>query len=336
VNVLVVGAGVAGLSCALELALAGAAVEVIDRGAGLGERSCSWFAGGMLAPWCEGESADPLVVRLGAQAIDWWQKRDVGLVQHGSLVVAQGRDRTELTRFARRTNNYQWLDEEGLIAIEPDLAGRFTRGLFFKDEAHINPRAALRSLSRALTNLGVGLHFGSRLEDHQSQADCIVDCRGLAARDELSDLRGVKGEMLLLHSNEFNISRPIRLLHPRIPLYIVPRGGGLFMVGATMIESDDRKRITARSMIELLQGAYALHPALAEAEVVETGCDVRPAFTDNLPRIRRRGRTVYVNGFYRHGFLLAPSLAAWTRDVVLHDAYYPEVMDEHPMQREAR
>tara|TARA_R110002095_G_scaffold137595_1_gene119220 strand:- start:138 stop:464 length:327 start_codon:yes stop_codon:yes gene_type:complete len=108
------------------------------------------------------------------------------------------------------------------------------------------------------------------------------------------------------------------------------------MVGATMIESDDRRRITARSMIELLQGAYALHPILAEAEVVEIGCDVRPAFADNLPRIRRRGNTTYVNGLYRHGFLLAPGLAEWTTSVVLNDAYYPEVMDEHPMQREAR
>tara|TARA_R110000868_G_scaffold387306_1_gene655873 strand:- start:124 stop:450 length:327 start_codon:yes stop_codon:yes gene_type:complete len=105
------------------------------------------------------------------------------------------------------------------------------------------------------------------------------------------------------------------------------------MVGATMIESNDRKRITARSMIELLQGAYALHPILAEAEVVELGCDVRPAFADNLPRIRRRGNTVYVNGFYRHGFLLAPGIAEWTREVVMNNAHYPEVMDEHSLQR---
>src|SRR5690606_5435424 len=88
--------------------------------------------------------------------------------------------------------------------------------------------------------------------------------------------------------------------------------------------------------IELLQAAYAVHPAFAEAEVVEIGTDVRPAFVDNLPKIRRRGHTVYLNGLYRHGFLLAPPLASMTAEVVLHNAYVPEVMDEHSMQRKPR
>jgi glycine oxidase len=123
------------------------------------------------------------------------------------------------------------------------------------------------------------------------------------------------------------------MLHPRVPLYVVPRGEGLFMVGATMIESDQRRRITARSMLELLSGAYALHPAFGEAEIVEIGCDARPAFADNLPRIRRRGRTLYVNGLYRHGFLLAPSLARMAADALLEERHYPEVMDEDHRQR---
>jgi glycine oxidase len=336
VKVLVIGAGVAGLCCALELANAGASVEVIDRGARLGAESCSWFAGGMLAPWCESESAEPLVVSLGTRALEWWRAREVGLVQNGSLVLAQHRDANELMRFARRTEEHQSLSESEVATLEPDLGGRFSRGLFFPQEAHINPRIALGKLIESLAQLGVSIHYNRDSAEYAHDAEHIVDCRGLSARDSLSDLRGVKGEMLLIRSSEFSVDRPIRLLHPRIPLYIVPRGNGLFMIGATMIESDDRKRITARSMIELLQGAYALHPILGEAEVVETGCDVRPAFPDNLPRIRRRGMTTYVNGFYRHGFLLAPGLAEWTKEVVLNDAYYPEVMDEHPMQREAR
>lgn len=77
----------------------------------------------------------------------------------------------------------------------------------------------------------------------------VVDCTGWAARHHLNDLRGVKGEMLLLRSKEITLARPIRLLDPRIPAYIVPRPGGAFMVGATMIESDDASRITVRSMM---------------------------------------------------------------------------------------
>jgi glycine oxidase len=101
-----------------------------------------------------------------------------------------------------------------------------------------------------------------------------------------------------------------------------------------MIESDQPTRISARSMLELLGAAYALEPAFAEAEIVEIGTGVRPAFPDNLPRIRRRGATVYVNGLYRHGFLLGPALARRTAGAVLDGRFYPEVMDdEDPRQR---
>jgi glycine oxidase len=101
----------------------------------------------------------------------------------------------------------------------------------------------------------------------------------------------------------------VRLLHPRIPLYIVPRGGGIFMVGATMVESADRRPVTARAAMELLNAAYALHPAFAEAEILEMGSNIRPALPDNLPDLRREGRVLRLNGMYRHGFLLAPALA---------------------------
>jgi glycine oxidase len=139
--------------------------------------------------------------------------------------------------------------------------------------------------------------------------------------------------MLLLRSRDITLTRAVRVLHPRWPLYVVPRGDGLFMVGATMIESDDTSRITARSVLELLNAAYALHPALGEAEIVEMGTHARPAFPDNLPRIRRVGRVFYVNGLFRHGFLLAPALARRTAEVLLHGRHFPEVMDEDPGER---
>ena len=94
----------------------------------------------------------------------------------------------------------------------------------------------------------------------------------------------------------------MRLLHPRHPVYVVPWGDGLLMIGATVIESDDAGPITVRSALELLGMAYALHPAFGEAEIVEAGAGVRPAFPDNVPRIIARGRTIHVNGLYRHGF----------------------------------
>ena len=103
----------------------------------------------------------------------------------------------------------------------------------------------------------------------------MIDCRGLAAREVLPELRGVKGEMLLLRLPELSLRRPVRVLHPRMPVYIVPRGAGLYMVGATMIESDEATRVSARSMLELLSAAYALHPAFGEAQILEIGTGVR-------------------------------------------------------------
>ena len=102
----------------------------------------------------------------------------------------------------------------------------------------------------------------------------------------------------------------MRFLHPRIPLYIVPRADNEFMIGATMIESAERGAVSVRSAIELLSAAYALHPAFGEAEILEMSADVRPAYPDNEPRIEEGGDRIFVNGFYRHGFLLAPAFAA--------------------------
>lgn len=331
--VTIIGAGVAGLTCGVELAERGTSVEVLERANDIGPQSCSWYAGGMLAPWCERECAEPLIAQLGELGLHWWRKRFAGTESCGTLLVAHGRDHAELTRFAQRTERFEWLDADGIGALEPDLSGRFTKALFLADEAHLDPRAALRFLAHRLVELGGRIRFGVDSPPDLSADHPIIDCTGLAARPALQDLRGVKGEMLLLRSREIALRRPVRVLHPRMPVYIVPRGDGMFMVGATMIERDDAGHITARSMLELLSAAYALHPAFGEAQIEEIGGQVRPAFPDNLPRLRRHGNKLYINGLYRHGFLLAPALAQMAAGVLLEHRHYPEVMDESHRQR---
>lgn len=316
------------MACAVEFAERGFAVEVFEQAHGFGPQSCSWFAGGMLAPWCECEHSTEIVASLGEQSIAWWKKRVPTFLQQGSLLVAHGRHASELIGFSRRTTRYGWLDAAAIAQLEPALAGRFPRALFFKDEAHIDPRVALRSLADRFIALGGRIHFGVTCTDESSGDHLVIDCTGWAARQELKDLRGVKGEMLVLRSKEIVLARPIRLLDPRIPAYIVPRPDGVFMVGATMIESDDATRITARSMLELLSAAYSLHPAFAEAEVLEVGTQVRPAFPDNIPRILWRRDRVYINGFYRHGFLLAPAFAQMAADAILKGEHRSRVEHE--------
>ncbi len=321
-RVTIVGAGVAGLTSAVELAGRGIAVDVIERGAHLGERCCSWLAGGMLAPFCEGESAEPEVTAAGQEALRWWPAHFTGTQLHGTLVVAAPRDVGELARFARRTEQFQWLDTGAIAELEPHLAGRFGKGLLFPAEGHLDPRQALAALVDRLAQHGVRVRFGVELTEPPGDADWVIDCRGMAARDTLSDLRGVRGEMVMLRCPDLALSRPIRLLHPRIPLYIVPRADHVFMLGATMIESAHRKGVTVRSAVELLNAAYAVHPAFAEAEIVELRADLRPAFPDNVPRLIQRDRTLHINGLYRHGFLMAPALARRAADRILRQ---PEV-----------
>ncbi|WEX74395.1 glycine oxidase ThiO [Sinorhizobium numidicum] len=306
-RVLIKGAGVAGLTTAYALAGRGAKVTVSERSPGFVD-AASWYAGGMLAPWCERESADETVLTRGIGAADWWEAAlpKGHVLRNGTLVVAPPRDRGELRRFASRTSGFRWLDAEEIRLLEPALAGRFREALFFAEEAHLDPRRALLTLKRTLEAKGVV--FGGD-DVHESDFGLTVDCTGAAKIGEVKELRGVRGEMLYLQTHEVILSRPVRMLHPRIPLYIVPRGGGLFLCGATMIESDDGGPITARSLMELLNAAYALHPAFAEARLVETGAGVRPAYADNLPQVSRGDNTVTVNGLYRHGFLLSPAVA---------------------------
>ena len=314
----VVGAGVAGLTVATALAERGAQVTLIERSREFGGNA-SWLAGGMLAPFCEGESAPESVVALGQGAINWWAARVPGVEREGTLVVAPPRDLSEIDRFAARTKGHARVDEARITELEPDLAGRFRKGLFFADEGHLDPRIALSALTERLRAKGGEIRFGVDGET-LGDAEVTIDCRGWAARNALPQLRGVRGEMMRIRSREVRLTRAVRFLHPRIPLYVVPRANGEFMIGATMIESAEKGAVSVRSAIELLSAAYALHPAFGEAEIVEMSADVRPAFPDNEPRIEEREGRIFVNGFYRHGFLLAPAFAGRAATMALDRA----------------
>ena len=254
------GAGVAGLSMAAELTTRGAKVQVIAPAGPPGDHACSWWAGGMLAPECEGLLTEPAIVHHGRAAADWWEGHGATVTRNGTLVVALGRDSSELRTFQRRVPAAEALDASGIAELEPDLDGRFRQGLFLPSEAHLDPRATLAHLHARVSDAG------TVISGKASPTGTLVDCRGLSARNELPDLRGVKGEMVVVRCPDVALTRPVRLLHPRFPLYIVPRSGSVFMLGATQIESGERNRATVRSVMELLNAAYALHPAFGEAE----------------------------------------------------------------------
>ena len=163
----------------------------------------------------------------------------------------------------------------------------------------------------------------------EKKFDLVIDCRGTGAKTKpvknstqatqanpLTDLRAVRGELFQLFAPNVNISRPIRLMHPRYQLYIAPKGKGFYVVGATEIESDDTSPMTVRSAMELLSAAYSVHPGFAEANIRQQISQLRPAFSDNQPKIFHQTGLIQVNGLYRHGFLIAPVVLAQVCDLV--------------------
>jgi len=325
------GAGIVGLWQALTLARRGHRVTLAERSAEPFADACSPYAGAMLAPRCEEESAEAIVRELGLRGIALWKDTYPGTIANGSLVVAPPRDRVLLDRFTRMTEGGERLDAGALTALEPDLGPRFGIALYYDGEAHLNPDAALAFLLGEVQKAGVTVQFG--MDDIPPGADLVIDCRGLAAKDSLPTLRGVRGERIVVRAPDIAIARPVRLLHPRFPLYLVPWGDGRFMVGATAIEREDAGPVTLRSALELLSAAYVLDPAFGEAEILALGAGVRPAFPDNRPRIIAAKGYIYVNGLYRHGFLLAPVMAELVADYLETGATDPEVFVADPAQR---
>ncbi|WP_441241023.1 FAD-dependent oxidoreductase [Tardiphaga sp. 768_D3_N2_1] len=325
-SISIIGAGIAGAWQALMLAKAGHAVTLYERDNAEMRESTTHWGGGMLAPWCEAEVSEPVVSRLGLRALDLWREELPDTPFNGSLVIAHARDRADFERFAKMTSGHTRLDAAGIAEIEPSLEGRFRDGLFYPGEGHVEPRLVLPELHRRITEAGGVIKYNCEAKAEDLDG-LVIDCRGLYAReqDEASKLRGVKGEIIIIETDEVQLSRPIRLMHPRWPLYVIPRANNRFMLGATSIENEG-SGVSVRSALELLGAAYAVHPAFAEARILEFGSGLRPAFPDNLPRIAIEKNTIAVNGLYRHGFLLAPALAELTLNYIERGMIDNEVM----------
>ena len=324
-EIAIIGAGVAGLTCACELLDRGFDICIYESAEDLGTSSCSWFAGGMLAPYCERDTAEHEVMQQGLPATDWWQNHITEVTRKGTLVLALPRDRNELARLARLGKQCRWVDQQEIQEIEPDLRDFSGPGLLFPDEAHLNPRQALQDLANYLQTRGIFIQFGQSVKHADLDAKIIVDCRGYGANDLLPRLRGVKGEMMILRTEDISLARPVRFLHPRQAIYVVPRNDSRFMLGATLIENNERGRFSVRSMLDLLHSAMLLSPSFGESEIIETGVDIRPAFEDNIPRIYRKDNVIFVNGLYRHGFLLGPALAMQAADAIVNPVQWEEL-----------
>ena len=331
----IAGAGVLGRLLAFTLSRAGHDVQVFDPASGPGPRAESgsqaagWTAAGMLSPVAELERAGADVFALGVRSCQLWPQivqalsEPVALHMHGSLLLAHRSDAGAAQRVvgllqAKADAPYQPqpLSMDALRDLEPSIQGPALAWLL-PSEGQIHPVQALQALAAQATMQGVQWHWGSTVTavdagaihagEAQHRFDHVFDVRGVGAKPALP-VRGVRGEVFWLHAPGVPLHRPVRLLHPRHSIYMVPRPGDVIVVGASEIESEDRSPVSLRSTLELLSAAHSVMPALAEARVVHTETNLRPALPDNLPAIRHSAGKTEINGLFRHGWLIAPAL----------------------------
>ena len=331
VSSVVLGAGLMGRLLANALAQLGHQVVVHEAQGPDAQGAAARVAAAMLAPLAESAITELPVVRMGQHGLKRWPELIAGLPapvffqQNGTLVVWHRQDAAEARRFTdilAQTQQQlpslpaaQTLDASSLPVCEPALASRFNQALYLPDEAQLDNRQLLAALLASLEQQAVQMcwHSPRAPEDFQpgqkGQPDWVFDCRGLGARSEWPQLRGVRGEVIRLHAPEVTLQRPTRLIHPRYPIYIAPKQDHVFVIGATEIETEDLSPASVRSTLELLSAAYTVHSGFAEARILEVSTQARPTLADNLPAIRHLGeRCLQINGLYRHGFLISPAL----------------------------
>ncbi|MEO6260481.1 MAG: FAD-dependent oxidoreductase [Thermoanaerobaculia bacterium] len=324
-NVGVVGGGVVGSVVALEAIRLGWSVTLFD--APDASLRCSNTAAGMLSPCAELETADSDLFNLGVRSLEQWPSllrtlpEPVFFRREGSLLTAHAGDGTSLRRLLdlmdRKTGQrFAPVAPEALQVLEPQWSMR-GEVYYLPNEGQIDSQGFLAAATRLFAHSGV-LHraVASRVGPHAVDLqdgthhpfDWVFDCRGLGAKTDLADLRGVRGEMIWVHAPGVGLRRPLRLMHPRYRMYLVPRPDDVYLVGATEIESEDRSPLSVRSALELLSALFSIHSAFAEARIIRSDVNLRPAFPDNRPRVEQVDGLTRINGMFRHGFLIAPAL----------------------------
>ncbi|MEA2231946.1 MAG: glycine oxidase [Solirubrobacteraceae bacterium] len=352
-DVAVVGGGVIGLAVAWRAAQRGHRVCVLERG----ELGCgaSRVAAGMLAPVSELDAGELDLLELGLRSARMWPGfaaelaqaagADPGLRRCGALVVARDRDEAEaldreLALRLRLELPVERLRPSAARRLEPALAATIRLALAVPGDHAADPRALTLALAEAARRAGTQLRTGAtvariRIEEGHAtgvelaggevvRAARIVFAAGAwtGAIDGLPDvaripLRPVKGQILRLRdpSGPGLLDRIVRFEGG----YLVPRGDGRYVLGATMEERGFDTTVTAGALYGLLRDAGELVPSVHELVVEEVGAGLRPATPDNAPVLgcsEHVDGLVWATGHHRNGILLAPVSADIVADAL--------------------
>ena len=351
-DVLVVGGGVIGLSCAWRAAQGGARVAVLERGEPGG--GATRVAAGMLAPVGELTFGEPELLELTLAAARLYPEfvaeleaatgETTGYELLGALHVALDRDEAAQLR---RVHDLQrsleleaeWLAPRRCRDLEPGLTPSFHGGVFAPGEAAVDPRALTRVLAAALAEAGGELRSGAEVVDGVFEGERLAGVRTATGEDLRAEhvvlasgawsgaadwlpeearppVRPVKGQVLELRSRE--AEPPVLHILASERVYLVPRADGRLIVGATVEELGYDTAVTAGGIHELLREAYRLLPDVAEMELVGATAGLRPGTPNNLPIVGKGAidGLILATGHFRNGILLAPQAAQAVADLV--------------------
>jgi glycine oxidase len=326
-RIAIAGGGVIGLAIAWRAAQAGLGpVTVYDSQlARDAPRQSSWAAAGMLAPVTEVHYGEEALLELTLAARDRWAAFAADLLAYAGIdpgyrtegTVSVARDPDDLAAFEELAAfqlklglDVTRLRSRELRALEPALTPRVRGGLLVRGDHSVDNRALVRGLRAAAERAGVRLEPHDVTDLGALDAETVVVAAGAGSRALLPQLpvRPVKGQLLHLRGE--------RLLHRTVrglDAYLVPRGDGRMVVGATVEERGADSTATAGAVHELLRAAYELLPGVTELEFREAVVGLRPGTPDNAPLLGRLDgadeRLVVATGHYRNGILLAPITA---------------------------
>lgn len=337
-KIIIVGAGVAGLSIGWQLARSGADVTVLDR-AQPGQ-GATWAAAGMIAVTGESHTEASQLYAIAKHSAALWpgfaaeiesaSGVNVGFRKNGALVTALDEPSLEELRSRAAAGGAEILSAGDARAREPLLAQNIMGALWDADEGQVNNRALGLALTRAFKNAGGTIlaneaviridHDGTRAVSALTPfkvypADVFVLAAGAWTAqianippDALPPVRPMKGEMLALQPPNAD-ALPKSLVWGN-GIYLVPRNGRLF-VGATLEDVGFDTSLTKAAKEFLLNRAYTLMPALREWGITEHWAGLRPGSPDGLPILGQTSLSgLYAaTGQFRNGILLAPAIA---------------------------
>lgn len=325
-KVVIVGAGVAGLSIGWRLLQKGASVTILDRAQPA--QGATWAAAGMLAQLAELEDAAPAEISLAEEGAALWPAfaaeveavsgQSVGLTKSGTLILATDPAELEAMRPRGRV-----LDRAQVTALAPMLAPA-VGGLWAPDEAHVDNRALGLALTIAFLKAGGTLlpneavvsieRRGDRVTRLLTpyghyQADAYLIAAGAWSRllDDIP-VTPVKGQMIALIPPA-GAALPAPMIWGN-GVYLVPRGGRL-LIGATVEEAGFDTALTDDARDHLLGRAQALIPSLKDWRLDEHWAGLRPKSPDGLPLLgpTETPNLFVASGQYRNGILFAPAIA---------------------------